>query len=208
MPVSGSVSQWIDRLKAGDESAADHLWRRYYRRLLGLAHKKLGDAPRRVVDEEDVVVKAFQSLFEGARQGRFPDLHDRHDLWHLILRITERKAYDQLRAQTRKKRGSGLVGGESALADRERASAGASRGGEGINQVADPEPTPAMAAEMIESFDRLLGLLDDDQQRQIALSKLEGYSNREIAGRIGCSVPTVERRLRLIRDIWTLESGS
>lgn len=85
MFVSGSVSQWIDRLKTGDESAASNLWRRYYRRLIGLANKKLGAAPRRAADEEDVVAKAFQSLFAGARQNRFPDLHDRHD--EIALRI-------------------------------------------------------------------------------------------------------------------------
>lgn len=40
-----SVSQWIDGLRAGDEAAAAKLWQRYYRRLIGLACKKLGGAP-------------------------------------------------------------------------------------------------------------------------------------------------------------------
>ncbi len=54
-----SVSQWIDGLKAGDAAAAAKLWRRYYRRLVGLARKKLGDRPRRVADEEDVVLRNY-----------------------------------------------------------------------------------------------------------------------------------------------------
>lgn len=57
-----SVSQWIDGLKAGEEAAAAKLWQRYYLRLVGLARKKLGDSPRRVADEEDVVLNAFQSF--------------------------------------------------------------------------------------------------------------------------------------------------
>jgi IS30 family transposase len=48
----------------------------------------------------------------------------------------------------------------------------------------------------------LLDLLEDEQLVQIALLKLEGCTNREIADRINRSQPTVERRLKLIRDTW------
>ena len=192
-----SVSQWIDGLKAGEEAAAARLWQRYYRRLLGLARKKLGDSPRRVADEEDVVLSAFQSFCQRVKEGRFPNLRDRDDLWRVIVRITERKAYAQMRDQARKKRGSGLVAGESAFMDCQAASDGA-----GIDEVAGPEPTPEFAAEMVEAVDRLFNRLDDDELRQIALHKLEGYTNEEIAGKIGRALPTVERRLRLIRERW------
>jgi RNA polymerase sigma factor (sigma-70 family) len=197
-----TVSQWIDGLKSGDQSAAAMLWQRYYRRLLGLARKKLGDSPRRVADEEDVALSAFRSFCERAQEDRFPDLRDRNDLWHLIVRITERKAYDQFRKQTRKKRGSGLVGGESVFVKLQVSSEGA-----GINAVAGPEPTPEFAAEMVEAVRRLMDQLEDDELRQIALYKLEGYTNEEIAGKIGRALPTVERRLRLIREKWHGEIG-
>ena len=52
------------------------------------------------------------------------------------------------------------------------------------------------------SYERLLNLLDDDELRRIAVCKLEGWSNYEIAQHLGCAVFTVERRLRLIRAIW------
>jgi RNA polymerase sigma factor (sigma-70 family) len=192
-----SVSQWIDGLKAGDEVAAAKLWERYFQRLVGLARKKLSDSPRRVADEEDVVLSAFNSFCQRAQEDRFPVLRDRDDLWHLIVRITERKAYDQLRGQTRKKRGSGLVVGESVFVDFQAPSDGA-----GINGVPGLEPTPDFAAEMVESVDRLFDRLDDDELRQIALHKLEGYTNEEIARKIGRALPTVERRLRRIRESW------
>jgi len=197
-----SVSQWIDGLKAGDEVAATRLWKRYYGRLLALARKKLGDSPRRIADEEDVVLSAFRSFCKCAKEDRFPDLHDRDDLWHLIVRITERKAAHQSRDQTRQKRGSGLVAGESAFEDGQVSSTGA-----GINEVAGPEPTPEFAAEMVEAVDRLFDQLADDQLRQIALHKLEGHTNEEIARLIGRSLPTVKRRLRLIRERWHGEIG-
>ncbi len=195
-----SVSQWIAGLGACDELAAAKLWQRYYHRLVGLAYKKLRDAPRRVADEEDVVLSAFQSFCQRAQGGQFPDLRDRNDLWRLIVRITERKAYDQLRAQTRKKRGGGKVAGESALMAGE-----ASDAGPGIQGVESPEPTPELAAQTAESMNRLLGLLDDGELRTIALLKLQGFTNEEIATEIGRALPTVERRLRLIRDIWQEE---
>jgi DNA-directed RNA polymerase specialized sigma24 family protein len=60
---------------------------------------------------------------------------------------------------------------------------------------------------MVEAVDRLFGLLDDQELRRIALTKLEGYSNEEIAVEIGRSLPTVERRLKMIREIWKAERG-
>ena len=192
-----SVSQWLMGLKAHDEVAAAQLWQRYYRRLVGLACKKLRDAPRRVADEEDVVLSAFQSFCRRAQANQFPDLRDRNDLWHLIVCITERKAYDQLKAQRRKKRGGGRVGGESAVRGND-----ASQDAGGFDQLAGRQPTPEFAAETAEAVERLLGLLDDEELRRIALLKLEGFSNAEIATEIGRSLPTVERRFKLIREIW------
>jgi DNA-directed RNA polymerase specialized sigma24 family protein len=78
----------------------------------------------------------------------------------------------------------------------------ASAGAAGIDEVTGPDPTPEFAAEMVEAVDRLFDKLADDELRQIARHKLEGYTNEEIAGKIGRSLPTVERRLRLIRELW------
>jgi DNA-directed RNA polymerase specialized sigma24 family protein len=39
----------------------------------------------------------------------------------------------------------------------------------------------------------------------IAVAKIEGFTNKEIADRLDCSVSTVERSLRLIRRIWQHE---
>jgi DNA-directed RNA polymerase specialized sigma24 family protein len=35
--------------------------------------------------------------------------------------------------------------------------------------------------------------------------RLEGYSNDEIAARLGCVTRTVERKLDLIRKVWSRE---
>ena len=69
MRADASVTQWIGRLKAGDPDAAQKLWERYFRRLVGLARKKLRAAPRRAADEEDVALSAFDSFCRAAGQG-------------------------------------------------------------------------------------------------------------------------------------------
>ena len=57
-----TFGQPMDRRAEGRRrGGCRQLWQRYYRRLLGLARKKLGDSPRRVADEEDVVLSAFQA---------------------------------------------------------------------------------------------------------------------------------------------------
>ena len=62
MVSSGSVTLWIDRLQAGDPDAAQQLWERYFRRLVGLARHKLPGRPRAAADEEDVAESAFDSF--------------------------------------------------------------------------------------------------------------------------------------------------
>src|SRR5438552_14213398 len=113
MPSEGSVTRWVTALKGGDAAAAQPLWERYYRRLVGLAREKLRTARRRAADEEDVVQSAFHSFFRGVARGRFPQLGDRDNLWRLLVVITARKALDQLAHDHARRRGGGTVQRES-----------------------------------------------------------------------------------------------
>jgi DNA-directed RNA polymerase specialized sigma24 family protein len=201
MRSDASVTQWIDRLKAGDPDAAQKLWERYFRRLVGLAKKKLRAAPRRAADEEDVALSAFDSFCRGAEQDRFPRLHDRLDLWQLLVLLTARKAFDLAQHERRQKRGGGGVLDEAALPG----PAGSSAPGAALEQFEGPEPTPAFAAQVAEEYGRLLDRLDSPDLRTVAMRKVEGYGNEEIAAQLGCGLRTVERRLRLIRSLWEQE---
>ena len=201
---SASVTQWIDRLKAGDPDAAQKLWERYFHRLVGLARKKLRSAPRRAADEEDVALSAFDSFCRGAEQERFPQLHDRLDLWQLLVLLTARKASDLVQHERRQKRGGGAVLDEAALP----CPADSSSQEAALEQIEGPEPTPAFAAQVAEECRLLLERLDSPELRNVALLKVEGYGNEEIANQLGCGLRTVERRLRLIRSIWEQEGGA
>jgi RNA polymerase sigma factor (sigma-70 family) len=198
MSSLGSVTTWVEQLRAGDRAAAQRLWERYFPRLVGLARQKLRGLPRRAADEEDVALSAFDSFCRGAERGRFPRLEGGDDLWALLVVITAGKAIDLRERETRQKRGGGRVGGDSVLDEL----LGDEDGAAGVGQVVGAEPTPALAAQVAEEFRRLLTLLPGDELRTVALRKMEGYTNAEIAIELGCADATVERRLKLIRSVW------
>jgi len=50
--------------------------------------------------------------------------------------------------------------------------------------------------------------LSDDTLRSVATLRLEGYSNEEAAAKLDVSVRTVERKLRIIRQVWSAELES
>jgi RNA polymerase sigma factor (sigma-70 family) len=200
MPDPGSVSALVERLEAGDHEAAQPLWERYYPRLVALARKHLHGTSRRAADEEDVALSAFDSFCRGVEQGRFPQLKDRNGLWALLVLITVRKAADLANYNRRERRGRGQVRGDSALGPPD-----GETGADPRAQVEAGDPTPDVAAQLAEEFRNLLERLGSDELRAIAVWKLEGYTNAEIAGRLGCAEVSVGRRLRLIRKI--LASG-
>jgi len=191
---SDCVTNWIEQFKAGNPAAVKPLWDGYFARLVRLARTRLRSLRRVAADEEDVALSAFDSFCRGVGEGRFPRLDDRDDLWRVLFVITTRKAIGLARHATAEKRGGNVVhvpaGGVTDSTP------------DVLAAVAAAGPSPEEAAEVAETCARLLGLLDDGQLRQVAIWKMEGYSNEEIAGKLNRSVPTVERRLAGIRTIW------
>ena len=190
-----SVTAWVLGLKTGDPQAAERLWERYYHDLVRIARAKLQGAPRGRADESDVALDAFHSFCRDAREGAFPEVTDRGDFWRLMMLYTARKASDQIRRERRLARGGGRVAGESVF-DAHDGSGEAV----GIAQVIGREPSPEFAAMLAETVQRCLSVLADDH-RPVAVLAMEGFTNQEIATRQRCSVSTIERRLRNIRQI-------
>ena len=205
MSADESVSQWLGQLQDGDRNAAaKKLWERYFERLVVLARKKLKGSPRRVADEEDVALSAFNCFCNGVEGSRFPQLDDRDNLWRLLATITSRKAF-QLGARVRtQKRGGNAVLDEAALAG----PPGGNSPDAALDQFVDREPSPEFVAQMAEECRRLLDLLKDDELKSVAQWKMEGYTNEEIAKKLDCAPRTVERKLSMIRGRWEKENES
>jgi DNA-directed RNA polymerase specialized sigma24 family protein len=196
MSSEGSVTRWLAPLQGGDPAAVEQLWRRYFSRLVSLARNKLADAPRRVADEEDVALSAFDSFCRNAERGRFPELNDREGLWRLLVVITARKASHQRRDQGRDKRGGGQLvdAGEADSAEGHLLAGALSR-----------EPDPAFAALAAEQHRQLMAALGDEDLRTVALRRMQGDSIEEIAAILDYAPRSIKRKLQLIRDIWEKE---
>jgi DNA-directed RNA polymerase specialized sigma24 family protein len=160
---SGSVSNLICQVKKGDAAAAQELFARYFRRLLGLARAKLLGKDLHVADEEDVVNSALADFFLGAERGQYTELHDRDDLWHLLVKITIRKAQKFVKEQERQKRCPRGVGRGSL--------AGALLMDVPVEQVADRKPPPDLEMLADETIEHLLSRLGNARLRSIAVWK-------------------------------------
>ena len=176
-----SVTEWVLQLKQADDDAAQRLWGRYMTQLVELARRKLGPVNKKVADEEDVAIVAFEQFCRHAKQGRFPKLNDRSDLWQILVMLTERRAIDL----KRKRPGPS---GESS--------------GVPIANVLAREPTPEFATEITERLATLIDALGDEQLQTVVKYKMASFTNEEIAEKLGCSVRTVERKLAMIRKRW------
>jgi DNA-directed RNA polymerase specialized sigma24 family protein len=202
MATAHSVSRWIDQLKQGDREAIQPLWERYFTRLVHLARSW---SPRTTTtgaaSAEDVALDAFASFCRRAEADGFARLFDRDDLWQLLVVIAFRKKCNQVKYERRQRRRP--TGGQVYVASALEGGGGGA--GELITNLLSREPEPALVVQAAEECRRLLAELGDDQLRQVALWKVEGSTNEEIAAKLGRAVSTVERKLARIRHLWEKE---
>jgi DNA-directed RNA polymerase specialized sigma24 family protein len=148
----------------------------------------------KVNDAEDIALSAFHSFCRGVENKKFPELSDRDGLWRLLVSITIHKLLHVVRDQKRLKRGGqfrelqGLDSSSDSIA--------------AVNQIVSREPSPEFAFEVAERYQEMMLSLEDEELVKLATWKMEGFSNEEIAKKIGRASRTVERKLQLIRKIW------
>jgi DNA-directed RNA polymerase specialized sigma24 family protein len=207
MPSAESVTIWIHQLKDGERAAVQKLWEGYFPRLVRQAQRWLRRTPVRVVDAEDIALSAFKSFCLRAEQGRFPKLFDRDDLWQLLVVIAFRKKCNQVKREAVRQPPNGRVYSISALTP-----ADADDSGTIFSCLISREPDPTLTSQVAESCRRLLEMLPAQELRDVAVWKLEGYTNEEIAAKMkdgkGCAESTVERKLARVRKIWAKEIPS
>jgi RNA polymerase sigma factor (sigma-70 family) len=181
----GSVTVCFREFRLGDAAAAEELWRRFHKRLVGLAATTLKGWPTQIADADDAAQSAFVSFWRKAGRGELDgDLH-RENIWNVLGVIAVRKAYRQIEREAAQKRGGGRTRHESSAA------------APALDQLPDRD----WPCDLDIHCEELLLKLDEPL-RQIALWRLLGHTNREIAGRLGCTERRIQRKLQLIRMRW------
>jgi DNA-directed RNA polymerase specialized sigma24 family protein len=150
-------------------------------------------------DEEDVLISVFDRFFQAARKEGFARLNNRDDLWRILLMLTEQKVAERFRRAGAQKRGAGRVVALNPTPSDEPVDV------DQLHALVDREPPAEFVAAFNEWLHVSLQRLDAGTTRQVALCRLEGYSDREIATQLGISVSSVERKLRVIRELWQRE---
>jgi RNA polymerase sigma-70 factor (ECF subfamily) len=185
MPEEPSFVELMDRLRRGDAGAAEDVFRRYARRLIGLARRRLDARVRRQVDPEDVALSALKSFFTRQARGAY-DLDGWDSLWSLLTLITLRKCGHQTRHLFAARR------------DVRREVAPPADDSDAGWQALARGPTPSEAALLAEAVEHLLRGLDPGDREVVQLS-LQGYKAAEISARAGVAERTVYRLLERVK---------
>ena len=188
----------VEGLKSGDEQAINAIYEKYVARFRGIIAERLRGRVNRIADEEDVSNSVLNSFFAGVNRNRFPSLNDGDDLWQILGMLTKQKIVKYLRYFHRQKRGSGLVRGDSVFDSSALRNANV--------EAYQPGRLQASADEQMmerEHLNSLMDALPNERIREVAMMRLNGYSNQEIADQLNTSVRSVGRKLSLIREQWS-----
>jgi RNA polymerase sigma-70 factor, ECF subfamily len=164
----------LRRLAAGQENAADVLYRRYADRIRSLASARLPEHLVARADPDDVVQSVFRAFFTSAKQGLYR-VPDGETLWGLLAVVTVNKVrslYEHHAAARRDARRTVPFGRTD---------------------------VPILESDLMELAVRdVLEHLPPTERAAVEL-RLEGYEVAEIAGRCGRSKRAVERSLQKAR---------
>jgi RNA polymerase sigma-70 factor (ECF subfamily) len=187
MPGSADECALIERWRAGDQKAAQQLFDNYVDRLVPLARRRISQRLASRVDPEDIVQSVFRTFFGGLRQGRF-EIKDQDDLCKLLMRITVHKTLRHIAFHKAAKRDPGQETGQSDEAQ------------EHLIKILGREPTPDDAVTFLDQLEHFLSRLRP-QERQILEMRLQGYSNEDIATKLGIYDRKIRRVFERVRGL-------
>jgi RNA polymerase sigma factor (sigma-70 family) len=188
MSEEPSIQELIERLRDGDNQAANEIVNRFGDRLVSLARSRLDRLILRKLDPEDVVQSVCRSALARLSDGRLT-VNDWNSLWKLLVCITVNKCCAQAEFFRAARRD---VHREVDVTPRDEDS-GADF------QPADDEPSPLEATLLVEAVQQLLDSFRDPKHRTIVQLRLQHYSPPEIALEVGVSERTVHRVLDRVK---------
>lgn len=183
MPDAPSFTDFIQRIRAGDDQAAEELVRRYeplIRREVRLRIED--DRLNRAFDSMDVCQSVLASFFVRAATGEY-DLDEPQNLVRLLVTMARNKLASKARLEHRQRRDNRRVAGTDP---------------EAMNELIDGQPSPSEILSRRELLERMRASLSEEE-RQIADLRGQGLAWEQIAERLGGSGNT--RRMQLTRGI-------
>ncbi len=178
----------VDLWREGDEHAAEILHNRYTTKLLNLVSRHLASRFSPRLGADDIVQSVFGSFFIGAKEGRYA-FESENDFWKLLLTIALNKVRNKVRYHQMKMRD---LSKESFSTNADGAEAY-------MANLRNPQRIAAEYANFLESLDELFNLLEPEEQ-QLLRYQIEGYTQKEIAEKLGKNDRTIRRMLDRIRD--------
>lgn len=189
---STAASVALSRLSLGSPEDLQRCWDQFFPRLQALTLRTLRFLPHRKEDAADAAQSAFVSFWKATEKSDILHTLDRNSLWRLLATIAVRKARKAIRRDFAEKRGGGRVTPFSALAE------SASLSLENLLAEVSTGDFDLVAEERLHSL--------PDELQQIAMLRLYNHTNAEIAELLKCSERRVDRKIRLIKSQWDLES--
>lgn len=169
-------------VRDGDEHAAETLYERYARRVLGLVQSKLGPQLSSMTEPEDIVQSVFRSVFRGVQSGNY-DAPPGKTLWNLLAVIAVSKLADQANHHSAQCRDASRNVSLDVTAD-------------DFANAIDGSSVEFFEVCMKEALDILRPL-----HRDILSLRIQGHSVDEIRDLTGRSRRTVERSLQKSREL-------
>jgi RNA polymerase sigma-70 factor (ECF subfamily) len=171
----------------GDEDAARQIVDRYIDRLLMVARRRISQRLASRVDAEDIVQSVFRTFFNRLKEGQFV-FNDQDDLCKLLMRITLHKTLRRVAFHKAAKRDPAQ---ETEQGEHHR---------ERLLSILDEEPTPEAKVAFMDQLEHFLGQLRPEE-RLILEMRLQGFTNEEIAQKLGVYDRKIRRVIEHVRAI-------
>ncbi len=178
-----SFTDFIQRIRAGDDLAAEELVRHYEPLIRREVRLRMEDERlNRAFDSMDVCQSVLASFFTRAAIGEY-DLDEPRHLIRLLVTMARNKLASKARQEHRQRRDNRRV---------------ANTDPEAIDKLTDNRPSPSEVLSRREILERMRASLTDEE-REIADLRGQGLAWEEVAQRLGGNGNT--RRMQLTRGI-------
>ena len=186
--MAGTVTAWMNELKAGNFEACERLWDYFVPDIL----KKIAPDCRnlKTFDEEDIVLVAFYNLTTAMTQCKVDSVTNRKEFWRLLKTITKRRLSDLIRYERAEKRG-----GEDRVVS-------IAQTPESFEVVDTIDHRSDCCGELLSKLLEVADGMNRPEFRTIIELKVSGMTNAEVARKLGMSLRTIQYLINDIKKKW------